>query len=163
MIASRTGARLGAVMALTAGVLSVAGCATFNGGTTGTAAPEPAITAVQHALLSDIPRPVGFELVPERSVARESGQFRVAQCEYVGSTHPDAVARFYVEYMPRAQFTLRQKRFDNGQYSLRFESDQEECNVRVRGERSNTVLVLDVGPLPRGSTERDAAHPARRP
>ena len=142
------------------------GCQSLSGGTTSSgqaASHGPPASPVQHTLLQNIPLPVGFKMVPDRSVARESGQFRVAQCEFEGVTTPEAVTRFYVQYMPTARFTLRQKRLDNGEYNLRFDSDSEECNVRVKRQDSKTILVVDIGPLPKGPTEREAQPPVPRP
>lgn len=137
----------------------LAGCDSLGGGGKAqgaTAAP------VQHPLLENIPLPHGFRIVPERSVARMAGPLRVAQCEFQGSTSPDAVARFYVEYLPTARFTLLNKRFDNGQYSMRFESASEECNIRIRPQNAKTVLVIDIGPLAKATNEEDL-NPARQP
>jgi len=57
---------------------------------------------------------------------------------------PDDVARFYEKYMPTAKFTLKEKGFNNGEYALRFESDNEVCNVRVRPAKGKAALVIDV-------------------
>jgi hypothetical protein len=153
-------AAVGGVGGLMTG-LAMCGCES-GGGSGPAVAQGPPASPVQHTMLQNIPLPVGFRMVPERSVARESGQFRVAQCEFEGATSPDAVTRFYVEYMPTAKFTLRQKRFDNGEYLLRFESDAEECNVRVRPSKSQTILVIDIGPLAKGSAERESQPPLPR-
>lgn len=109
----------------------------------------------QHAILQGIPMPGGFRLVPERSVARESGQSRVAMCEFEGDLAPEHVTAFYQTHMPTARFTLKRRALDNGEYKLRFESDTEECNIYVRRAKLRTVLVVDLGPLPRGSTARE--------
>jgi len=152
-----------ACVAACAGLVGLTGCSGLGGGSSspGVSTGPPA-SPVQHTMLQNIPLPVGFRLVPERSVARESGQFRVAQCEFEGGTNPDAVTRFYIEYMPTAKFTLRQKRFDSGEYLLRFESDAEECNVRVRPKSSGSTLVIDIGPISKGTTEREGQPPHPR-
>jgi len=142
---------------------ALAGCQSGGDATGSPAGASPPASALQHPLLENIPLPAGFYLVPERSVARAAGSLRVAQCEFQGSLSPDAVARFYVEYMPAAKFTLRQRRFDNGEHSLRFESDAEECNVRTKPKGGKTVLVVDIGPLSKGFTEREGQPPVRRP
>jgi hypothetical protein len=110
----------------------------------------PPAAPVQHPLLENIPLPTGFKIVPEHSVARLAGSMRVANCEFEGSLPPDAVARFYVEYMPTAKFTLRSKRFENGEYAIRFESDTEECNVRIIYKSNKSILLIDLGPLGKG-------------
>ncbi len=155
------GLSISALLAATAGIL--AGC-NGMGSTTNATAPttDPPASARQHTLLENIPLPIGFRLVPERSVASKAGQWRVAQCEFAGDTHPDAIARFYVHHMPSARFTLRKQRFDSGEYQLRFESEREECNVRVRRETGDTRLVIDIAPLPKGSAEPRTNRPATR-
>lgn len=140
----------------------VPGCDTPGGSSGGGAAAPPA-EPVQHPLLQNIPLPVNFRMVPERSVARAAGAMRVAQCEFDGPTAPEAVVRFYEEYLPTAKFVLCQKRFDNGEYSLRFESSNEECNIRVKGKGTQTVLIIDIGPLSKGALEQEASSSARRP
>lgn len=130
------------------------GCESFGGGRQ-TAGQGPPASPKEHPLLENLPLPVGFRMVPERSVARTSGRMRVAQCEFEGKYTPEEVTRFYLDYMPSATFILKQKRFDNGEYNLRFESETEECNIRTRRGKTATVLVVDIGPLPKGSAERE--------
>ena len=99
---------LAAAAGLTIAGVNLLGCATYNGGssagTTGdsrqASSQNPAASPVQHAMLEGIPIPVGFRMVPERSVARESGRLRIAQCEFEGHTTPERVQRFYLDYMP---------------------------------------------------------------
>ncbi len=135
----------------------VLGCSTYTPSSSRvSAAQSPPASPRQHTMLENIPIPVGFRMVPERSVARESGRLRVAQCEFQGSTVPEHVAAFYQNYMPSAKFALKQRRLDNGEYKLRFESDSEECNIYVKPAKTSTVLVVDIGPLPRGRSERAA-------
>ena len=81
------------------------GCANWSTGN-GENGAGPAVSAVRHPILEDIPKPAGFSLVDDRSVARSSGKFRVAKVEFVGSTARDAVYQFYKEYMPSAGFDL---------------------------------------------------------
>jgi hypothetical protein len=44
-----------------------------------------------------------------------------------------------------------------------FENDAEECLIRLRPEKKETVIVVDIGPLPRGSADREAKPAVRRP
>lgn len=140
-----------ALLSVSLMVLTIAACDSPGGGQV--MAPGPTIEPVEHSLLRGIPLPTGFKMVPERSVARQSGTARVAQCEFEGYTYPDAVARFYVDNMTVAKFALTNKRFDNGEYNMRFESATEECNVRIRPRGGNrTTLVIDLGPLNKEAT-----------
>jgi len=121
----------------------------------------PPTAALQHPALENLPLPAGFELVRERSMARKAGRMRIGQCEFVGPATPDDVSRFYEKYMPTAKFTLKERGFNNGEYALRFESDDEVCNIRARPAKGKTVLVIDIGPLLKGGGE--ARPPDYRP
>lgn len=124
----------------------------------------PSASPMQHPLLENIPIPHGFETVDDQSVGRASGKLRVAQFTFTGDTDRAAVNRFFREYMPSAGFTLKERRFDRGIYDMRFESDAEACNIRIKREKMKTVVVIDVGPLPQGETEQAAPPPPpRRP
>ena len=139
------------------------GCESFgNSGTQGVSQ-SPSPSPVQHPMLQNIPLPVGFQMVADRSSARESDHFRWAQCEFEGQLSPEAVTSFYLNYMPSAKFTVKKKGLERGEAFLYFESDTEECNIRVRRAKLKTILFLDLGPLPKGSAEREVKPPVRRP
>jgi hypothetical protein len=140
----------------------VVGCESLLGGRVEAGA-GPTISAVRHPILDDIPKPAGFTLVDDRSVATTSGRFRVAKVEFVGRTDRDDVNRFYKEYMPSAGFTLKRESFDRGEYEMHFQSGTEMCMIRVRPERSGTAIVLEVLPMPEGSAEREAKPVTPRP
>lgn len=151
------GVRSGTWMAVLAGLAATAGCESMSaGGSDGNAGRGGGPSPRQHALLQNIPIPAGFQLVPERTVARKSGQLRVALCEFEGGTDADRVVRFYLDYMPSAKFVLKKEDFVHGEHQMRFESDDEECAIRVKSSRSKTTLVIDLGPLAKGTAEREA-------
>jgi hypothetical protein len=116
----------------------------------------PTASAVRHPTLDDIPVPTGFRLVDDHSVSRIDGHFRVVRFEFIGDMERASLNRFYKEYMAAGGWTLRQERFDRGIYDMRFESDAEECLIRLKPENKRTAIVVDLGPLPRGSAEREA-------
>lgn len=120
-------------------------------------------SAVRDPVFYDIPKPAGFKLVEERSVARVSGRVRVAKCEYKGSTDVAAVKRFYEEYLPSAGFEQRRASLDEGTYILSFESAAEMCDVSIRRKSFSTVVVIEIGPKSSGVVDRDAPPPVRRP
>ncbi len=111
--------------------------------------PEP----LEHPMLKGIPVPTGFRIVQDHSQVRHRGSMRDAQCEFQGTLIPSEVARFYEHYMPTAHFKLGPKIYINGEYTLRFESNNEECNVLIRPKGSKTILIIDVGPLWKGEPE----------
>jgi hypothetical protein len=120
-------------------------------------------SAVRHPTLEDIPVPNGFMLVDDHSVGRSSGSLRVVRFEFVGSMERALVNRFYKQYMAGGGWTLKKETFDRGIYDMHFENDTEECLIRLRPEQKKTVIVVDLGPLPRGSAEREAPPPRPRP
>ncbi len=153
---SRIG-RATVALALLAAV--VAGCESDGNAQTPTGQPPPTAPR-QHPVLEHIPLPVGFAMVPERSVARLAGPLRIAQCEFEGTIAVDDVAEFYAKHMPAAKFTLRDKRFDAGTWLMRFESRTEECNIRIKPKGKRSVIVIDLGPLPKSGADRPARAPS---
>lgn len=116
-------------------------------------------SAVRDPILEDIPRPKGFVLDERRSMAFASGRFRVVRCEYTGKMDAVQVKRFYEQYMPSARFKLKQWSLEDGMYRLRFESNGELCNIRIRRDGTQTALLIEIGPRPQGNIP-DAAPPA---
>jgi hypothetical protein len=149
--------RVGVGLLCGAVLLGVIGCSQMSqtGPVGASAVPDP--------VLQDIPRPQGFQLVHDRTVARSYGRLRMAHCEYVGPAGVGVIKRFYEEYMPGARFNLRYWSVENGQFTLYFESANELCNVRIGRQGGKTSVVLDVGPLPRGAVDRESQPPMRRP
>jgi hypothetical protein len=118
--------------------------------------PVPA-SAVHDPVLQDIPKPAGFKIVDRSSMAKASGQYRIAQCEYVGGRDRESVRQFYREYMPEAGFTEKHWSLDKGVYSLTFESAKEVCDVIIGPSGLQTSVVVKIGPRAEGSSERPVA------
>ncbi len=114
------------------------------------------VAAQQHPMLAGVPVPRGFRFAPDISVGRDSGRFRYGKYAFYGSADPTTVTRFYSDHMQSAGFRLRVRDFDYGEYSLRFDSSTEECHVRVKKQGLRTRLVIDIGPRPQGTTDREA-------
>ena len=148
----------GAVL-LTAGL----GCDTTTSAR-GNVGEQTAASAVHDPVLYDIPKPAGFRLDADRSVAISSGRFRLARCEYGGRLGSQKVKQFYEEYMPSAGFDLRQWSLDQGEFNMRFESEAEVCTVRARESSGlRTVVVVEIAPKPQGSAIHESSPPTRRP
>jgi hypothetical protein len=145
---------------LLAMVTLLAGC--LNGGMRG-GQDAMLASAVRDPVLQDIPRPQGFEIDEQKSMAFASGRARVARCHYRGSIYPIGVKRFYERYMPAANFKLVQWSLEEGVYQLRFASDGELCNIRTWREPWRTALVIELGPRPSGSAERPDQAPTPMP
>ncbi len=136
----------------------LAGCNSAGQGQDGVTA-----SAVRDPVIQDIPKPSGFRLVDKNSQAYVSGQYRIAKCEYIGSTDRPNVKRFYEDFMPSAGFELRTSSMDRGTYSLVFESERETCSVRIGPSSGKTVVNIEIGPRPVGNAEREPPAPRRRP
>ena len=125
---------------------------------------QPAASAVRDPVLSDMPKPSGFRLDAERSVAIASGKLRLAKCIYIGSSSASTIKSFYGEYMPSAGFELRNWSLDGGTYKMNFESGREECTILIRPRDWNqTEVSVEVIPKAQGTTDRETPPPTRRP
>jgi hypothetical protein len=147
-----TGALTALVMSLAVCGLAVCGltvCGCDSGGLS--SGRKVAAAPVQHPMLENIPLPADAIEQPERSVGRRSGRFRVGKFEFLTANDPLTVMRFYRELMPTAGYRLRTEVAEGGVYDMRFDSDVEECAIRIiPGRMSKTRLIVDVGPIPRG-------------
>lgn len=131
----------------------VAGCTTFQSGSDSSRANQTSVRAMQHPLLVGIPLPAGFDLVEKESVHSSSGSLRVAKCVFKGGMRPSEVVKFYKEQMAAGNWNLRSESFDQGVYDQRYESDREECFVRIGHSGLGTRVTLDVKPKPVGVPE----------
>ena len=153
--------RLAGMLCLGLGLLLLPACESMGRGSVDD---RPTASAVRDPVLEDIPKPAGFVLAADRSVAISSGKLRLAKCEYTGPLAPAAVKRFYEEYMPSANFELRRWSLDQGVFNLYFESSAELCTIRAcPTDWNKTAVVVELAPKPQGSTERESAPPMRRP
>jgi hypothetical protein len=134
----RRGCALAGVLLIVAGL---AGCQ--SGGAV--RMPEP----VQHPMLDGIPLPRGFAPVNDRTMAFESGRFRLARYEFVGGVPRNTVLEFFVNALPSAGFRLGPRQDERGVYIVRFMSEREELSIQIGSRGLNkTYFVLNVGPLP---------------
>ncbi len=146
-------------------IVWLSGCASMTGSVSSSGSDQrAAASAVRDPVLQDIPKPAGFVLDADRSVAISSGKFRLAKCEYDGHLSPAAVKRFYEEYMPSANFELRRWSLDQGVFNLFFESGTEVCTIRARPmDWKKTAVVVEIAPKPQGSPQHEGVPPTRRP
>jgi len=84
-------------------------------------------------------------------VAKQAGNLRIALGEFTGDAPATVVTQFYQKYLPTAGFHLLEQRFLDNQHQLRFESNTETCNIRVRQVKKKTTFLIDLGPLPNGT------------
>jgi len=159
--AERAGVRVAGTLLLA--LAGLAGCqADGRGG-------GAAVSAVRDPVVADMPRPSGFQLVEGDCVFWQAGRYRAGKLVYSGSTNATTIKRFYEEQMPTAGFDKRELTLYGGTYLVRFESETEVCNVRIReATMGPTRVEMEIIPLPQGTTERAAPRsngraPTQRP
>lgn len=134
--------------AVAAGLVVTAGCDSFG-------SQDRAVAPMRHPWLQDFPLPQGFALVDDHSMSRSSGNIRMVQYEFIGSTPRATVTRFFEETLPTSGWTLKTTRTrTGGVHLMRFESDREECELQLSQRSGKTVINVDIGPLPRGQVDR---------
>ncbi len=138
-----------------AALVLVAGCESFFN-SKGVVQPG-SVPAMEHPMLPGLPVPPGFALDDKRSSGWTNGELRQANCTFTGDLAATTVNAFYKEHMPDAGFTLRQERFEAGEYVLDFDGKSEFSTVRVKRERTRTVLKVDVTPAQAGGEGRAGA------
>lgn len=139
-------------LGLAAVLVLLAGCQS-NGPRSTSGPASSGVRAMQHPLLTGIPIPDGFQLDDKNSSHSSSGNFRLAKCVFTGSLRPVKAVEFYKEYMPAGGWTFRTESFDQGTYDERYESDREECNIRISHHMLHTRIMIEVSPKPVGSPE----------
>ncbi|MDX2197493.1 MAG: hypothetical protein SF069_00805 [Phycisphaerae bacterium] len=120
------------------------GCTQRGGGLFGQ--PEQAAHQ-EHPLLVGVPLPRGFRLVPERSSGVDNPRMRLGKYAFTGRTSPDELFAFFTRTMGPAGYTLRQRGFDNGLYSMVFTSAYEELRINIRRVGMGTDLSLEMIPV----------------
>jgi hypothetical protein len=148
------------MLLVTVAVAASGGCQGSNGifGTSGKEGGS--VSAVQHPTLEGVPLPSGFRLVDERSFGVSTGGSRVGRFEFRGDMDRSRVATFFKQNMPGGGWNLQKEDFDHGIYELRFQSDAEECTIRLKSEGRRTMIGVQVGPIPGGSLAGDVIAPA---
>lgn len=144
--------------ALVLSLAALVGCEENTATVSGQAPPS----AGEHSALKNVPVPQGFRLDPKSSNTWEAGQVRFANCQFEGPGTIDRIAEFYTQYMPAAKFTLKRRQLVAGEWNLDFQSDSEVATVRIKPKGNRAVVVIELGPVPRGSAERESKPPAKQ-
>lgn len=111
--------------------------------------------------LNGVPVPSGFRLVERLTDAYESGGARFARQEYTGSADRSAIREFYKEQMPLLGWREISSHDIKGRLSMRFENQNEECNVTIEptGWFNRSTIQVVVKPFNRSVSQP----PAKRP
>ena len=151
--------RLKLVFALTicALVLIGAGCASSKGAkSAGAAEPEgtqdvmPGIPLAPEFRIVDIPVPAEFEFERENSFVFQNNMIDVGRIQYSGKEKIGEVAQFYLDEMPRYNWTLLNVA-EHRTIMLFFEKEDKSCQVLLTPKVRGTQLEISFSPK---ATER---------
>ena len=133
--------------------LAMAGCVAS---TSTTAANERAAAPLHAAALlkfSDVPVPMGFQLLDNESFAFQNEAARVGLLKYIGRPEIDRVVQFYLEQMPLYHWTFLNL-LEYESRIINFEKPEQTCIITVgkRGDRTQVTLAI----APKGGSIRAA-------
>lgn len=142
-------------------VLTSAGCQNSSGVFAKKSGNVARLSPRSVPFLTGVPVPSGFKISDPRTDTSESGGVRFARQEYAGYADPYAVREFYREQMPVMGWREVSSHDVKGKQFLRFESNNEECNVTIEPTAwfNYTTIQIVVKPFTRSVSEP----PARRP
>lgn len=95
---------------------------------------------------SDIPVPMGFKFLPQKSYSFNNSGVRVALLKYEGKADAEQVVNFYREQMSMYNWQLLNI-VEFGERMLNFDREQETCIITLvsRGSR-DTLITIAIGP-----------------
>ena len=102
----------------------------------------------------DVPVPVGFTRVDDRSIDVVSGTVRMVRHVYRGQAELLALRNFYGEQMPVGGWREMSRRFEEGLFSMRFEKEGESCEIKfLRKGGWSPGIEITIVVVPRNQTE----------
>lgn len=99
---------------------------------------------------ADIPVPVGFKLLPERSYAFESAGVRGCTLKYQGKASAEQAISFYKEQMLMYNWTLLNI-IEYGERLMNFDRDTETCTINLLPKGKALVITISVAPKSQAS------------
>ena len=131
-----------------AAVIVVAGCDNGEPGLS-ESGNSGILVSDQTQRIPDVPIPVDFKLVEERSRHFAAGDTRFIDHLYKGTADKFVTASFYRQRMPNVRWKLVTDRFVQGTVFLAFRKGTEECSISIIGDGSllsPTKLMIQVMP-----------------
>ena len=135
-------------MMAAAAVIVVAGCGGDEPGI-GESGNSGILLSDQTQRIPDVPIPLDFELVEERSRHFAAGDTRFIDHLYKGYADKFVTATFYRQRMANVRWKLVSDRFVQGTVILAFRKGPEECAINIEGGGhlfSPTKLMIQVMP-----------------
>lgn len=137
---------------LLAFLVVVTGCATQKGATVteGDNGEEIAtgIPLAPDFRIADIPVPAGFAFDRDSSFVFQNAAIEVGKIQYVGKEEITDVAQFYVDEMPRYEWTLLNVS-EHRTISLTFDKPQKSCLVLLSPKVRGTLVQISFYPKQR--------------
>ena len=141
--------KVGAVAGFSAAacLAMVVGCSSSNKQVVGRSRLMPSLSPY----FVDVPVPQGFKLVDEETSDYMTTGIRYARHTYEGAASPVEVRDFFQEQMPLSRWKWINTQNESGVQTLRFEKDQERCDVTVtqrpRGLVRKSCVKIRISPL----------------
>lgn len=95
----------------------------------------------------DVPIPLGFKALNEKSYSFETSGVRVGVLKYQGKANPDLVVSFYKEQMPMYNWNLLNI-IEYGNRLLNFDRENETCVIELAIQGSSVTITISLGPKP---------------
>ncbi len=127
-------------------VFMLSGCALMSNKQKSEAGPgmlEPQVTLK----FADIPVPLGFKLLAQKSYSFENSGMRVAVLRYQGKANPDQIVNFYKEQMPMYNWTLLNI-VEYGDRLMNFDRENETCIISLSAKGNTVNITASLGPKP---------------
>jgi hypothetical protein len=93
----------------------------------------------------DLPIPIGFKLLTDKSYAFETNGTRVAILKYIGKAKTDHLAAFFKEQMSVNNWNLINF-IEYGERLLNFDRDQESCIITILPKGNAALITMFLGP-----------------
>jgi hypothetical protein len=110
-----------------AAALCTVGCATDDG------ASLPMAASKSKSWVADVPVPLQFSLVTDRSRHWSDGQLRWVDHLYAGNGSAQVLFTFYERQMPMHRWVLQNHELMQGEAILNYIKDQERCRIVIHG------------------------------
>ncbi|MBI5722349.1 MAG: hypothetical protein HZA50_00150 [Planctomycetes bacterium] len=101
--------------------------------------------------IADVPLPLSFEMDESQSknLTEPGSGFRTVDHLFKGKDDKNAVAKFYRNRMKDTRWTNTLDRFDGGTWSLQFQKEKEQCDIRIfeKGLFPKTYIAIKLSPV----------------
>jgi hypothetical protein len=130
-------------------IILLAGCATWPRGEARLEGEEAVLNIAPILRFEDIPVPVGFKIIRDRSFTFQNDFTRVGLLRYTGRIPIDKVVAFYKEQMPIYNWNLANL-VEYGKKILNFEKGNQSCIITIEPLVTTTFLTIALSPKGKG-------------